>query len=30
MLIKDGLVFCEDFDLREGNIYTELEKKKKN
>lgn len=26
MLIKDGLVFCEDFDLREGNIYTELDR----
>ena len=26
MLIKDGLVFCEDFELREGNIYTELDR----
>ena len=25
MLIKNGLVFCEDFALREGDVYTQLD-----
>jgi len=26
MLIKNGLVFCEDFALREGDVYTEFDR----